>query len=629
MKRLILLFALAAFCSVARAHADVPLPEYPRPQMVRPEWSNLNGLWSYAILNKDDVYETPQGKILVPFAAESRLSGVQKQVGPEKALWYQRSFAVPKQWKGKRVLLNFGAVDWQAEVWVNDNKAGVHTGGYSPFSMDITDLLRKKGPQDLKVKVTDASDQSWQPRGKQVAHPRTIWYTSVTGIWQTVWLEAVPQARVVSYLAEADVDKSSLNVHVDSEGLRDDDLIRVELREGGVGYSAEKPSGKVIACAYGTDIVLQVDSPELWSPSRPYLYGLDISILRDDKVIDKVSGYTALRKISAKMDTDTFETSGDVPQGSLRLALNNEILFQFGPLDQGWWPDGLYTAPSDQALRFDIEKTKEWGFNMIRKHIKVEPARWYYWCDVLGVLVWQDMPCIADHSNTNGAFRSEELGAAQKNIWALNSFRGGTDCIVPDFWKKNYYKEWGEIIECLRGFPCIVVWVPFNEGWGQFDTEDVVRFTKKMDPSRLVNEASGGNFHLAGDILDVHHYPEPRLNIFDRTKVNVLGEYGGIGYLVEGHVWQPEGQNWGYSGLCKSEDELLDLYRLYADRLKTLIDIGCAAAVYTQTTDVELELNGLMTYDRQEKVDVATLRAINQDVIDSQNVNWIAKLGKR
>ena len=629
MKRLILLFALAAFCSVARAHADVPLPEYPRPQMVRPEWNNLNGQWSYAILDKDEDYDAPQGKILVPFAAESRLSGVQQQVGPEKALWYQRSFDVPKQWKGKRVLLNFGAVDWQAEVWVNGRKAGVHTGGYAPFSLDITDLLRKNGPQDLKVKVTDASDQSWQPRGKQVAHPRTIWYTSVTGIWQTVWLEAVPQARVVSYLAEADVDKSSLNVHVDTEGLGDGDLIRVELREGGVGYSAEKPSGTVIACAYGTDIVLQVDSPELWSPSTPYLYGLDISILRKGKVIDKVSGYTALRKISAKMDTDTFETSRDVPQGSLRLALNNAILFQFGPLDQGWWPDGLYTAPSDQALRFDIEKTKEWGFNMIRKHIKVEPARWYYWCDVLGVLVWQDMPCIADHSSTNCESRPEEVGAAQRNVWALNSFRGGTDCIVPDFWKENYYKEWGEIMDCLKGFPCIVVWVPFNEGWGQFDTEDVVRFTKEKDSSRLVNEASGGNFHLAGDILDVHHYPEPRLNIFDRTKVNVLGEYGGIGYLVEGHIWQPEGQNWGYSGLCKSTDELLDLYRLYADRLKTLIDIGCAAAVYTQTTDVELELNGLMTYDRLEKVDADVLRTINQDVIESQNINWIAKLGKK
>lgn len=585
--------------------------------MVRPQWHNLNGQWNYAILDKDEKYNSPDGQIMVPFAVESKLSGVQRQVGPEKALWYERSFTVPKQWKGERVLLHFGAVDWQAEVWINGLEAGVHTGGYAPFSFDITDLLNKKGKQRLTVKVLDASDQSWQPRGKQVANPRTIWYTPVTGIWQTVWLEAVPETRIQSYLAVADIDKSSLSIHVDAEKLETGDIVKVELLDG-----------ELICSAEGTDVVLSVETPKLWSPSSPYLYNLDISILRKGKVVDKVSGYTAFRKISAKKDTDTFETNNGVPQGSLRMALNNEILFQFGPLDQGWWPDGLYTAPSDEALRFDIEKTKEWGFNMIRKHIKVEPARWYYWCDVLGIMVWQDMPCIADHSKTNNASRPEEVCAAQKNIWALNSFRGGTDCNVPDFWKKNFYKEWGEIIDCLKGFPCIVVWVPFNEGWGQFDTEDVVKFTKEKDSTRLVNEASGGNFHLSGDILDVHHYPEPRMNIFDRTKINVLGEYGGIGYLVEGHIWLPEGQNWGYSGLCKTTDELLRRYRLYAERLKTLIDIGCAAAVYTQTTDVELELNGLMTYDRLEKVDAGVIRAINLDVIESQNSNWITKLGK-
>ena len=628
MKRLIYL-ALAVLCFTARAQSNIPLPEYPRPQMVRPEWCNLNGQWNYAILDKNEDYVTPQGQILVPFAAESKLSGIQKQVGRENSLWYQRSFAVPKKWKGKRVLLHFGAVDWQAEVWVNGQKAGVHTGGYSPFSFDITNLLKKNGKQDLKVKVMDETDQSWQPRGKQVQNPRTIWYTSVSGIWQTVWLEAVPQTHVLSYLAVANVDKSSISVHVDAKGIADGDLIRVELREGGVGYSAEQPSGAVLASAEGADVILTVANPELWGPSNPHLYGLDISILRKGKEIDRVSGYTALRKISSQKDTDTFETNRKgIPQGSKRLALNNEILFQFGPLDQGWWPDGLYTAPSDQALRFDIEKTKEWGFNMIRKHIKVEPARWYYWCDVLGIMVWQDMPCIADHDKTNNLSRPEDVGVAQSNIWALNSFRGGTDCDVPDFWKKNYYKEWGEIMDCLKGFPCIVVWVPFNEGWGQFDTEDVVKFTKEKDPTRLVNEASGGNFCLAGDILDVHHYPEPRLNIFDRTKINVLGEYGGIGYLVEGHIWKPEGKNRGYSGLCRTPEELLERYKLYAERLKALIDIGCAAAVYTQTTDVELELNGLMTYDRLEKLDASLLRAINQNVIESQNSNWISKLVK-
>ena len=640
MKRLFIFFALAAFSFTARAQAvadiptrwasevnpSAPLPEYPRPQMVRPSWTNLNGEWDYAILDKDDAFQAPQGKILVPFAVESQLSGVRKEVGPEKALWYVRSFTVPRKWKGQRVLLHFGAVDWQAEVWVNGQKAGIHTGGYAPFSFDITSLLKKSGKQELKVKVLDASDQSWQPRGKQVAHPRSIWYTPVTGIWQTVWLEAVPQSSIVSYLAEADVDNSQFRVHVETAGLQAGDVVKVQLLEGGIGYSAEKPSATVLASADGADVILPVADPKLWSPSNPYLYGLDISIIRKGKAVDKVAGYTALRKISAKRDTDTFETSKRVPQGSWRLALNNEILFQYGPLDQGWWPDGLYTAPTDDALRFDIEKTKAWDFNMIRKHIKVEPARWYYWCDALGIMVWQDMPSIGDYSSKNIETRPKDIAAGQANKWSGDSFVGGTDCDVPEYWKNNYYKEWGEIMDCLKGFPCIVVWVPFNEAWGQFDTEAVVKFTREKDASRLVNEASGGNFHFAGDILDAHHYPEPRMNVYEKTMVNVLGEYGGIGYPVYGHIWKPEGQNWGYAGLCKSREELLERYRMYAERLKVLIDTGCAAAVYTQTTDVEIEVNGLMTYDRVEKVDAGALKAINESVIKAQEKNWISRL---
>ena len=617
----------------AEVNPSAPLPEYPRPQMVRPSWVNLNGEWDYAILGKDSDYVRPDGKIVVPFAVESQLSGVCRQVGPEKALWYVRSFAPPRDWKGKRLLLHFGAVDWQAEVWVNGQKAGIHTGGYTPFSFDITDLVNMSGEQELKIKVLDASDQSWQPRGKQVANPQGIWYTPVTGIWQTVWLEAVPQTSIQSYLAVSDIDSNSVKVHVEAAGLMAGDVVRVQLKEGCIGYSAENPSGAVLASADGADVVLSVSAPQLWSPSNPYLYGLDISVLRKGKVIDKVSGYTAMRKISVIMDTDTFHTRKGVPQGSLRLGLNNEILFQYGPLDQGWWPDGLYTAPTDEALRFDIEKTRGWGFNMIRKHIKVEPARWYYWCDALGVLVWQDMPCIADHGSKNNEVRPAEVAAGQANHWAKDSFLGGTDCIVPEYWKQNYYKEWGEIIDCLKGFPCIAVWVPFNEAWGQFDTEKVVEFTKEKDPTRLVNEASGGNFHFAGDILDAHHYPEPKMNVFERTMVNVLGEYGGIGYPVEGHIWQPEGKNWGYAGLCKSQEEILERYRMYAERLKVLIATGCAAAVYTQTTDVEVEVNGLMTYDRIEKVDAWALKAINEEVIGTPKwnapaVSWISQGAK-
>lgn len=600
----------------AQVNPATPLPEYPRPQMVRAAWQNLNGLWEYAITGKsENAFPAPEGKILVPFAVESSLSGVKKDVGPDNALWYRRSFTVPRNWKGKSVLLHFGAVDWKAEVWVNGKQVGVHTGGYAPFSFDISPLLKKSGRQEIVVRVEDASDLSWQPRGKQVFSSQGIWYTPVTGIWQTVWLEAVPQARIASYYAVPDIDAGKLSITVDAENTAAGDIVKVALKEGGIGYSAEKPSLAVLASAEGTEVEIPVPGAKLWSPDSPYLYGLEISILRKGKVIDKVEGYTAMRKISRIKKREPLEGSSLRRRGYNRLALNNETLFQFGPLDQGWWPDGLYTAPSDEALRFDIEKTREWGFNMIRKHIKTEPARWYYWCDVLGMLVWQDMPSIADHSKDASASRPAELVEVQKNKWSYESFLSGTDCIVPQEWKDNYYKEWGEIIEALKGFPCIVVWVPFNEAWGQFDTEKAVEFTREADPTRLINPASGGNYYLCGDILDSHHYPDPQLAVFESSMINVIGEYGGIGYLVPGHVWRPAGDNWGYSGLCKSPEEVLNRYRTYAERLKVFISVGCAAAVYTQTTDVELELNGLMTYDRLEKFPAGKIREINKSVI--------------
>ena len=557
------------------------LQEYPRPQMVREKWINLNGLWEYAVTPIEGEPEKMDGIILVPFPVESALSGVGRVVTENDALWYERNFEVPEDWAGQRIMLNFGAVDWKAEVFVDEQFAGSHTGGYAPFGLDITDLLSKKNRHVLRVKVTDRTDKWFQPRGKQVSEPGGIWYTAVTGIWQTVWMEPVPSSHVNSYFAIADIEGGVLDVTLDAD-LCEGDVCEVVLLD----------DGKPVSKAQGREVSLPVPDAKLWSPASPYLYGLRISVLRDGETVDQVEGYAAMRTISYTEDED----------GHKRMLLNGEPLFQYGPLDQGWWPDGLYTAPSDEALAFDIEKTKEMGFNLIRKHVKVEPARWYWHCDRLGMLVWQDMPSIADNST---------------NVWDNRTYENGTDTPVTVEGKANYYKEWGEIINAFKGFPCIVSWVPFNEAWGQFDTDDVVKFTRSQDPTRLINYTSGGNFvKCSGDILDLHNYPDPQMYLYDADYVNILGEYGGIGWPVEGHLWQPD-RNWGYVQF-KSAEEVLDTYEKYALQLIDLIDDGFAAAIYTQTTDVEIEVNGLMTYDRKVvKLDMDRLSAINRKVIES------------
>lgn len=568
-----------------QVNPDNVLPEYPRPIMERTEWKNLNGLWDYAIIEKGkhspSVFD---GKILVPFAVESSLSGVGKTVGAEKELVYRCSFDVPSSWKGKRVLLHFGAVDWRTDVWVNEVKVGSHTGGFTPFSFDITEALQGKN-NTLMVKVWDPTDKGYQPRGKQVSRPEGIWYTPVTGIWQTVWLEPVSESYIQDLRITPDIDNSLLSLKALVKDATSKDLVEVKVFDGQQLVAQGKSiNGECVQVA-------MPENAKLWSPESPFLYTLKVSLKQGGKLVDEVSSYAAMRKYSSKRDAN----------GIVRLELNNKPLFQFGPLDQGWWPDGLYTAPTDEALLYDIQKTKDFGFNMIRKHIKVEPARWYTYCDKLGIIVWQDMP---------SGDRNPE--------WQNRKYFEGTEMKRSAESEACYRKEWKEIMDALYSYPCIGTWIPFNEAWGQFKTPEIVEWTKQYDPTRLVNPASGGNHYTCGDMLDLHNYPAPELYLYDAQRATVLGEYGGIGWVVQGHIWEPD-RNWGYIQFNSSK-EVTDEYVKYAEKLYDLIPRGFSAAVYTQTTDVEVEVNGLMTYDRKViKLDEKRVREINRKLCESLN----------
>ncbi len=546
-------------------------PEYPRPTMVRDQWLNLNGLWDYAIrglfAGQPGEYD---GKILVPFAIESALSGVAKHAGPLSKIWYRRHLTLPEEWSGKRILLHFGAVDWETEVIVNNHVVGYHRGGYDAFSFDVTEFLHHNADNELIVAVWDPVDAGTQPRGKQVLEPHSIWYTSVSGIWQTVWLEPVNDYYIKKLKITADPDGGKVEIIPSYGGDKPagEHYLRAVVKDG----------DSVVATATSTE-PLSVPQPKLWSPNNPFLYNLAVALVdKDGNVLDDVKSYFGFRKIALGKDE----------KGYTRLKLNGKFLFQFGPLDQGWWPDGLYTPPSDEALRYDIEVTKRLGFNMLRKHVKVEPERFYYWCEKIGVLVWQDMP------SGDRYIGGDDEDITRSPLSAL-----------------NFTSEFRAIIESRFNHPSIVMWVPFNEGWGQFDTEAVLTMVRRHDDTRLVDCASGWTDRGIGDVIDIHIYPGPAAPANEEERASVLGEFGGLGQPLKGHTWQEE-QNWGYRSYTTAE-ELTAAYEKLVAKLPYLIGKGLSAAVYTQTSDVEIEVNGLMTYDRAViKMDAERVAAINR-----------------
>jgi beta-galactosidase/beta-glucuronidase len=515
------------------------LPEYPRPQMVRKDWENLNGLWDIKL---GDGTET---RILVPFPVESALSGVMKH---SDRLTYRRSFEIPKGWSGQQVLLHFGAVDWEAKVTLNGKELGVHRGGYDAFSFDITAALKKEGAQEITVEVFDPTDLGGQARGKQKLKPGSIMYTPTTGIWQTVWLEPVPEARIESLKITPDVDAGKVRVRINARlGLQ-----REAVRVVAVALEAGKEVARVRG-EPGEELTLPIPNPHLWSPDDPFLYDLRIEM-----GLDSVTSYFGMRKIALGKDE----------KGVTRMMLNGKSVFQVGPLDQGFWPDGIYTAPTDEALRWDVAEAKRLGFNTTRKHVKVEPDRWYYWCDKLGLLVWQDMPCGNSYTD-----KPQPIDKPQ--------FRTELVSMVTNHWNH----------------PSIIMWVLFNESQGQHDTEALVTEVKALDPSRLINNASGNDDKDCGDVIDKHSYPGPDSPKPEEKRAAVLGEFGGLGLPVDGHTWSKK--TWGYEGTKNIEDLTLGYEKLLAKAWAMKDKAGLSAVIYTQLTDVETECNGLLTYDRE------------------------------
>lgn len=555
--------------------------EYPRPQLKRKDWKNLNGIWDYAILSEElKRPATFQGEILVPFAVESALSGVGKSLMPNQKIWYRRTFELPEDWSGQNIILHFQAVDWETMVWLNGTLVGTHKGGSNAFSFDITNYLNKD-EQEIIVSVWDPTDTDSQARGKQVLDPGGIWYTPVSGIWQTVWLEPVNKVSIKSLYSVSDIDNGQVILHTEMLGLDGNETLEVKVFDG---------DNVVIDKSFSAseEIILDIPEPKLWSPESPKLYGLEVSLFSNNLVYDEVDSYFAMRKISMVKDELGFQ----------RIQLNNKTLFQYGTLDQGWWPDGLLTPPSAKAMKYDMEVLKEMGFNMLRKHIKVEPWLYYYYADSLGIIVWQDMV---------SGFETKRKSEQHVN------WNAKYDWDRPHESALQWEYELKIMIDQLRFFPSIVTWVIFNEGWGQYDTKRIVDWCMEYDKSRLINGVSGWTDRNCGHMIDVHQYPGPGMEPAEQNpnRAVVLGEFGGLGLPVKNHQWDTSIRNWGYR-TYHTEAELIKEYTKLIHSLKPLKYNGLSAAVYTQTTDVEGEVNGLITYDRKVvKIDPSLLRILH------------------
>lgn len=536
---------------------DKPWDVYPRPSMKRENWMNLNGLWDYSIGEKGSgIPESWEGKILVPYPVESALSGVKRRVNEKEVIWYKREFKVPAKWRNQRLILNFEAADWETTVWVNGKLAGTHKGGYAPFSIEITEYTEKNKTVELIVSVWDPTDKGTQPRGKQVSRPGGIWYTPSSGIWQTVWLEPVSSSYISSFKLNTSIEEKTITVSplvIGETGKS----IRLTIYEKGTIVGTDQKEN-------GEDLIVNISNPKLWTPDHPALYDIKLELIDGRKTLDVITSVAGIRKISL----------GKTSDGITRIMLNNQFLFQNGTLDQGFWPDGLYTPPTEDAMIYDLMMLKNMGFNMLRKHVKVENRVFYNWCDRIGLLVWQDMPNGDAH--ISGSMPDIERATESDN---------------------QYRYELEQLINSHYNHPSIIIWVPFNEGWGQYQTGEITDFIKTIDSGRLVISASGWTDRGTGDINDIHNYPNPRAPIPEENRAIVLGEYGGLGLAIENHTW--EQSNWGYR-VMNDVNDLLSKYEQYYTEIRRLSDeAGLSAVVYTQTTDVETETNGLLTYDRK------------------------------